>query len=465
MCASRPWTLAFAWLALIANADLRAAPAAPPRNIVLVVFDDLGLQAGCYGDAHVKTPHLDALAAEGTRFDRAFCTTASCSASRSVLLTGLYNHANGQYGLAHAEHNFHSLRAVRGLPVLLSAAGYRTCSIGKVHVQPEECYRFEDYLNDGTQGARNTVRMAELAAEFLARKDERPFFLYFCPTDPHRARVGFANEAQYPGVEPVTYDPAAIEVPPWLPDNDEVRREWAEYCQSISRADQGLGRLLQALRETGHDDDTLVIALSDNGPPFPGAKTTLYEPGVRLPLVVRSPDQSTRGQTCNALVTWADIAPSVLEFAGVEMHGALHGRSLLPLLDQTNPAGWDEAFLSHTFHEVTMYYPMRCLRTRRYKYILNLADGLEYPFASDLWESATWQGVLRRGDERYGRRTVAAFLHRPRHELYDLDSDPHETHNLADDPAHADVLHDLQVRLRRWQEQTADPWVVKYEHE
>jgi len=454
----------YACLAVAALAPATCA-AAEARNVVLVVFDDLGLQLGCYGNTEIRTPHLDAFAAEATRFDHAFCTTASCSASRSVILTGLHNHANGQYGLAHAEHNFHSLAGVRGLPVLLSEAGYRTCSIGKVHVLPQESYRFDEYLNDGTQGGRNAVRMAELAGEFFAREDDRPFFLYYCPFDPHRARQGFGNEAEYPGVTPVTYDPAALRPPPYLPDNDEARNELAEYYQSISRADQGFGRLLAALRASGHADDTLVVALSDNGPPFPGAKTTLYEPGVRLPLLVRSPAQSTHGQTCQALVTWADITPSVLDYAGVAPPRPLHGRSILPLLDQTAPEGWDEAYFSHSFHEVTMYYPMRCLRTRRYKYILNLAHPLEYPFASDLFESPTWQGVLRRGDERYGQRTVAAFLQRPRHELYDLESDPDEICNLADDPAHGEALQDLQALLRRWQERTADPWLVKYERE
>jgi N-sulfoglucosamine sulfohydrolase len=164
------------------------------------------------------------------------------------------------------------------------------------------------------------------------------------------------------------------------------------------------------------------------------------------------------------MVTWADVAPTMLEFAGVKPP-KLHGRSFLGILDEQDPEGWDTAFASHTFHEVTMYYPMRAIRTRKYKYILNLAHPLPFPFASDLYDSETWQAVLKRRDETYGGRALEDFLYRPQHELYDLEADPGEVRNLAADAQHAGVLKDLQQRLREWRQATADPWVIKYEHE
>jgi N-sulfoglucosamine sulfohydrolase len=435
-------------------------------NVVLMVVDDQGLDAGCYGHPVLRTPHLDALAAEGTRFTHAFCTTASCSPSRSVILTGLHNHANGQYGLQHAVHNFQTRTFVRGLPVLLREAGYRTASIGKLHVHPTEVYAFETTLPAGPQGPRNGVRMAEEARRFIEQPDDRPFFLYFCPTDPHRAARGFANDQTYDGMQPVAYRTEDAVVPPFLPDRPEVRAELAEYYQAVSRVDQGLGALVRVLRETGHWDDTLLIYMSDNGMPFPGAKTTLYEPGMRLPLIVRAPGQSRPGQTCDALVSFTDITPTILEYAAAEgPRYALQGRSLLPLLKGAEPAGWDEVYASHSFHEVTMYYPMRAVRTRTHKLIMNLAHPLPFPFASDLFESATWQGVLSRGDGRLGNRTVEAFVQRPRFELFDLENDPHELHNLALRPESAELLRTLQSKLRAWQEHTADPWLVKYQHE
>jgi N-sulfoglucosamine sulfohydrolase len=437
---------------------------AATKNILVFVVDDMGLTAGCYGDKNARTPNLDQLAAEGTRFTHAFCTTASCSSSRAVILTGRHNHATGQYGLAHANHNFKSKGDVVSLPALLAKAGYRTACIGKHHVEPRELFAFDEYPKP-QGGDRSPSGMAEAARAFIERDGERPFFLYVCTTDPHRAGRAFGNERNYPGAEPVKIDPAALEVPPFLPDRPEVRRDLSEYYQAVARADQTLGAVLGALRATARDRDTLVMFLSDNGIPFPGAKTTQYDSGTRLPLVVRLPQQRKPGVVSSAMVAWTDITPSLLEWAGVEAPKNLHGRSFLSILAEPSPDGWDEVYTSHTFHEVTMYYPMRSLRTRRYKYILNLAHPLEFPTAEDLFNSPTWQSTLAGRERIFGKRTLEAFLHRPRHELYDLVNDPHEAVNLAAQPESAGVLADMQKNVRDFQERTGDPWVIKYRHE
>jgi N-sulfoglucosamine sulfohydrolase len=464
-------------------------------NVVVIVADDLGFQLGCYGDQIAKTPNVDRLAAEGTRFTRAYCTTASCSASRSVILSGLYNHAIGHYGHAHGDGHFSTYESVKSLPNILGEAGYRTCLVGKYHVAPDYIYKFETQRQQGTQGHRNTVRMAENAKAWLAEKDDRPFFLYFCPTDPHRGGDAsrFANQVDqpdfYPGITPVVYQPGQIVVPPWLPDQPEVRRELCEYYRAIARMDVGIGTLIESLQELGHWDNTLILFLTDNGPPFPGAKTTCYEPGINLPLIVRDPQQTRRGITCSAMVNWADLTPTILDYCGVEPPLApplrpaentgqpatagkpqryeFHGRSFAGIIGQEQPGGWDTLEASHTFHEITMYYPMRVVREGNIKYIFNIAHGLEYPFASDLYASPTWQGVLKRNDPQayYGRRTVDAYLHRPKHELYDLKADPHETKNLADDPTMAATLKRLQEKMQAWQKTTRDPWQTKWTYE
>jgi N-sulfoglucosamine sulfohydrolase len=447
------------------------------QNVVLFVADDQGQVAGCYGNPVIKTPNLDALAADATRFQYAYATTASCSPSRSVILTGLFNHANGQYGLQHAVHHFQSFDDVRSLPVLLSAAGYRTARIGKFHVAPETVYRFDKALPGNP---RNPVAMANNCRELIESPSDRPFFLYFCTADPHRGG-GEANEIaerpdrfgnkprgqSYPRIEPVHYDPKDVIVPPFLPDTDACRAELAQYYESISRVDTGLGRLVEILKESGKYDDTLIIYISDNGMPFPGAKTTAYEPGLRLPCIVRNPRSEKRGIVNEAMVSWVDIAPTILDFAGIDPQGlAFHGRSFLPILEQKNPPGWDEVFASHTFHEVTMYYPMRVVRSGRYKLIWNIAHPLPFPFASDLWNSATWQAARRNGSSfRYGKRTIQAYEHRPRFELYDLEEDPDEVHNLATDQSQRDVLVDLQQKLAKFQQRTGDPWLLKWARE
>jgi len=446
-------------------------------NIVLFVSDDHGLEAiGCYGNPVVQTSNIDRLAAEGVRFTHAFCTTASCSASRSVILTGLHNHANGQYGHQHSYHHFVSFENIKSLPMLLSVAGYHTARIGKYHVAPEDVYKFEAVLGGNS---RNPVEMAQKCKDFIAAADSRPFFLYFCTDDPHRSngeppiKSGadkpnpFGNRAEgYPGVKEIKYDPKDVIVPPFLPDIPQCRAELAQYYQSVSRVDQGMGRLLDILKETGEYDNTLIIYISDNGIAFPGAKTTLYEPGMNLPCIVRSPWQKKRSVVCNAMITWTDLAPTILDFAGALSEKAdFHGRSFKSVLEQEHPSGWDEIYASHTFHEITMYYPMRVVRQRKFKLIWNIAHGLDYPFASDLWGSSTWQAIMRRGDKYYGKRAVEAYLHRPEFELYDLENDPHEVKNLADNLKYKNVLSELKDKLKAFQKRTNDPWIIKWQYE
>ena len=451
------WILVLTGLTCAATAH-GAAP--EKRNILLLVADDLGLDLGCYGNPKVKTPNLDALAKSGVRFTHAFASTASCSASRAVLYTGMYTHANGQFGHAHQPHNFHTHAAVRSLPRVLRDAGYHTGIIGKLHVQPASVYPFE--LEAG--GGRNGVEMAARAGQFFRESGDKPFLLVVGYTDPHRAAKGFGNEKPYKGVPEVKYDPKDVQVPYFLPDQPEVRREVADYYQAVSRLDYNVGQMLDTLRKSGMAENTLVFFLSDNGIPFPGAKTTQYDPGLHLPLLVSSPTQKQRGLINPAMVQWVDIMPTILDWAGVQPP-ALQGRSFLPILEAAKPSGWDVVYGSHVFHEITNYYPMRTIRTRTHKFILNLAAPLPFPFASDLHGSATWQGVLQRGDGQMGLRRVDNYLQRPREELYDLERDPQELKNLASEKAAAEVLADLRVRLRTWQKQTRDPWLVKYDYE
>ena len=491
---------------------------AAPRNVVLFIADDMGQDAGCYGNVDVKTPALDQLAREGTKFQFAFCTTASCSASRSVIMTGLQNHATGHYGHAHAAHHFSSFSSVRSLPVLLGEHGYRTGRIGKYHLAPEAVYQFQNHL---PADPWNPVNMANQAKAFIADKSQ-PFFLYFCPLTSHRSGGTleghplkpnpFGNHVQYPEIEDVRYFEPNLTVPPHLPDLPETRAELAQYYQAISRTDAGLARLIEVLKETGQYENTLIIFGADNGMAWPAAKTTLYEPGLRLPLIVRSPDQKKRGVTSEALVSWVDLTPTILDFAqvppvmappfragdpesgappataakgdapkgagkkGGKQQGGkkqpdglvkyeFHGRSFLPVMEGNQPAGWDVVFASHQFHEITNYYPMRMVRTDRYKLILNLAHQLPYPFASDLFASATWQATLKSERSHYGKRKINEYIFRPRYELYDLQKDPHEIANLAEDPGYKTVLSDLMGRLKEYQKNTRDPWFSKYTYE
>jgi len=446
------------WLLLL----ISSAAIAQTRNVVLIIADDQGLDLNVYGDRVPRTPNLSSLAARGTAFTEAFATVSSCSPSRSVIYTGLYSHSNGMYGLAHDVHNQHLLPSVRTLPQLLKAAGYRTGLVGKKHILPENALPFDQELAPERPGNRDVAFMAGEARKFVASSAGRPFLLVVGFSDPHRAEQNFGNTRAWPGIKREVYDPAEVIVPGHLPDLPEVRRDLADYYESISRLDSGVGLLMDALRETGHSFDTLWIYLSDNGRAFPGAKTTLYDEGIHLPLIIWSPKQKKQGVRNEAMVSWVDILPTILDWTGVsapQSSQPLPGRSILPILEFAGSPEWGRVFASHGFHEIQQYYPMRALRTREYKYIVNLASPLEFPIAGDIASSPTWRAIAARPAVGLGARTVQAFLHRPPEELYDLRKDPAEVHNLAADPAHRAVLERMRAEMKKFRTDTHDPWL------
>ena len=430
-------------------------------NILLLIADDLGRMAGCYGEPAIRTPNIDALAARGTRFDMAFTSTASCSASRSVIYTGLHTHETGQYGLHHDHHHFMTFAEVDTAPALLNAAGYHTGIIGKVHVGPPGVYPWQHREESTT---RDVAWVADRSgAYFEARKaDARPFFLTVGFIDPHRdeSRGGFGNREF--GAEDPQVAPADVHVPPFLPDLPEVRDELASYYRSVHRLDRGVGLVLNALDRAGLADDTLVVFLSDNGAPFLNSKTTLFDAGVHLPLIVHRPGQRAGVANPN-LVSFVDLLPTFLDLAGSSAApGKRKGRSLLPILEEDAMLpGWDMVFGSHTFHEITNYWPTRFLRTPRYKYHRNVAWQLDFPFSGDLYGSLSWQGIRRRDPVMIGQRPLADYIRRPPEELYDLDTDPSEVVNLADRPEHAMRLSALRARMEAWQTETRDPWLYR----
>ena len=492
---------------------LHAPLSAAERNIIFFITDDESPTLGCYGDRTAVTPHIDTLAAEGTLFCNAFATTASCSASRSVVMSGLHNHKNGQYGHQHSYHKFSSFYNVvsLSLPRVLQNAGYRTAQIGKYHVAPEEVYRFETYLKGDE---RNAVQMAKNCRGFLTdTSDPRPFFLYFATSDPHRGGGTdknsqlelkpdlFGNKPSrgaHAGVKEVFFDPARVPIPPFLSDTPETREELAQYYQSCARIDQGLGRLIEILKQANLYNKTMIVFTSDHGIAFSGGKTTVYEGGLHVPFVVRNPYERNRGVVSGALISHIDITPSLLDFTGgldattngpkdwinPDAHWrkrgenlkenrdggydfrSYHGKSWVSILGKSEAEHWDTIFASHTFHEIQMYYPMRVVRDKKYKLIWNIAHELPYPFASDLWRASSWQAQFRKGmDAPYGARTVGEYIYRPEFELFDIQNDPDETLNLASDRCYHDVLVAYQEKLKDFQERMNDPWILKWEYE
>jgi len=475
--------------------DNMKGPVSEGPNIVLIVSDDHGTgDLGCYGNRAVKTPNLDYLASEGIRFNRAYCTSASCSASRSVIMTGLYNHATGHFGHAHHFHHFSTYDHVYSLPVLLEElGGYHTGRIGKYHLAPEKVYRFQEVMQ---ANQRNPVAMADSCVGFIQENKDHPFFLYFCTSDPHRSAAisdaplapdAFGNkEGGHEGVQETYFTTEDVIVPPYLPVSKACREELAQYYQSVARVDYGLGRLFDHLKDAGVWDNTIVIYISDNGIAFHGAKTTIYQPGINLPCLIKNAGGANKGTVSDAMINWADLTPTILDVAGVlpqaketlraryepvkdvihsTVNESFHGRSIVPVLENPGVEGWDETFASHTFHEITMYYPMRTVIEEKYKLIWNMAWQLPYPSATDLWASSTFQVALKSQSGMYAGRSIKDYMQRTQFELYDLENDPWETRNLANNPAFAPEVKRLKKKLRAFQERTKDPWIMKWDYE
>ncbi|KAL0937209.1 sulfatase [Colletotrichum truncatum] len=439
-----------------------------PNNVLLLVADDLGKQLGCYGNSYIKTPNIDRLAAQGTRFDKAFASTASCSGSRSTLYTGFHTHQNGQYGLNSGKHHFMTFDHIETGPALLAKSGVRTGIIGKIHVGPDAVYPWEWRAESLT---RDVWWSSRRAAEFFqaSKEDKRPFMLTVGYHDPHRDRTrgGFGNdELVDERIKSVKYQPENMVVPSFLSDTPGVRQELANYAEAISRLDQGIGMILDELDASGFADNTMVIFISDNGPPFLNSKTTLYDAGICLPLIVRRP--GSKPSVNVNLVSYVDVLPTILDWIlgpnSLALKKDLSGRSFEKLIGEHQELPeWDHVFGSHTFHESTNYWPTRYIRTRRYKYHRNIAWRLDFPFANDIYGSLTWEDIRNAEDnpKMIGQRQLKDYFFRPAEELYDLLDDANEVRNLAKDPQHQTIIEGLRQRLEDWQRRTNDPWLYR----
>lgn len=446
---------------------------APKRNVLLMIADDLGReQIGTYGCKALQTPSLDSLAASGSRFDMAFASTASCSGSRTTIYTGLHTHENGSYGLVLERNGFQTWKHVETAPQVFNDIGYKTGILGKIHVAPEERYPWQTRKESDS---RNTAMIADQAEEFFAeaKKEDRSFYLTIGYVDPHRvlaSRGGFGNEdGNYDArLKDRIFSPDEVEVPHFMQDLPAVRQELAEYYRSIHRMDQGIGLVLDALERQGLADETLVLFLSDNGPPFVNSKTTLYDAGVRLPFIIRVPGKDT-GIINKNMVSYIDVLPTFLDWAGHGNQqppegcvGPRRGRSIIPIVDSaTNQDGWDHVFGSHTFHEITNYWPTRYMRNRRYKYHRNVCWKLDFPFAMDLYASLSFEAMRNTSPPMIGKRPLKSYICRPPEELYDLEADPEEVHNLAGSPEHEAVLKQMREAVEKWQMETKDLWLWK----
>lgn len=445
-----------------------ARPAGPgqPPNILLIVSEDNGPELGSYGDPYARTPHLDRLAAAGVRFENAFVPYSVCSPSRAALLTGLHPTQNGQIGLA--THKFAMYRKdTPNIATLLESAGYQTGLIGKLHVNPESAFPFDfRAIPRPNFNRKDTVRdYAEAASRFFGKAGDRPFFLSVNYPDAH---LPFLRQANGRPEQPLSAND--VKPMPWVGvDSARIREQVANYYNCLERLDEGVGLLLSELDKAGLSENTIVFYFSDHGAQFPRGKGTVYEGGLRVPLIIRWPGQAKAGTVRAELVSTIDILPTVLKAVGVTPPAPLPGWALQPLLTGESPSAWRRYIFGFT----TGAFPRACfvqhsIRDERYKLVSNPRPRTENLDAGTYLaedhpnfvvsgatedEQSTSSALVKKALERWSRP--------PRYELYDLENDPEEWTNLADDPEHAEERLRLVEELKAWQREIRDPFLVQ----
>ena len=403
-------------------------------NIVVLIADDAGWSDfGVYGNDAIQTPNIDRLAASGLKVEHAFLTIAQCSPSRISILTGKYPHATGAEDLHMPLPEGEML-----MPSYLQRQGYFTGDMRKQHYGPHGARQFNWY-DDET---------ATAFPRFLDAAAGRPFFLWVGFRDPHRAYQEGAFDPPH--------DPARVMVPPFLADTPETRADLALYYDEIARMDANIGRFIDELERRGLRENTLVIFLSDNGMPFPRAKGTAYDAGIRTPLIFSWPAQITAGTTYEGLVSVIDLAPTLLDLAGVETPPAMHGQSLRAMLTDTRTPGRTHVFSERNWHNCDEH--IRSVRTARYKLIRNAYTHLPLCTPADASRSPSWFSLIRLKKEGALTPRQARLFEapRPRIELYDLERDPGEFNNVADEPAYQDTVRELVRVLDQWIDETGD---------
>jgi len=444
-------------------------------NFLIITADDMNWDTpGCYGGAAPDiTPNIDRLAAEGMRFMHAHVTIAVCTPSRSVWLTGLYPHRCGVEGFQRIK------PGVPTLPAVLGEAGYFCATIGKPLGQ-QETFQWSleyEYKRRGFQHVvgRRPAAFEAFAEEVFKRAAERgqPFFLMANSHDPHRPFHG-SDEARrrfgHPGYEVPDpsrlYVPGEVTIPSFLPDLPDIRREVAWYCNSVRRCDDTVGALLRALRRAGHEDDTVVMFLSDNGMSFPMAKTNCYLNSTRTPWIVRWPGVTTPGSVDKThFVSGIDLMPTVLELAGVAPPREMDGVSFVPLLRGRSQPGRDKVFTQFYHIHGRHPYPMFCVQDKRFGYIFNPWSNGKRVYTAEPLDGLTFAAMKKaaRGDTEIAAR-VKMIEYRTVEEFYDLGRDPGAWHNLIGDPRYTERIDAFRNVLLRWMRKTGAPGIEAFEH-
>ena len=409
-------------------------------NILWVSFEDTNPFYGCYGDTVARTPTVDRLAAEGTRYPLAFATAGVCAPTRSSVITGMYPIAIGTHHMRTSHQNEH----IPELPTPYSALLPPHVKCFTEYFRQQGWYCSNNWKTDYQfSPPRSAWDDCSDTAHWRNRPDpEQPFFAVFNPHDSHESGM-------WPGmVEEITFDPDAVTVPPTFPDTPKVRTALAQMYTQIERVDAYFAQLLAELEEDGLADNTIVVHWSDHGP-LPRGKRWPYDSGIHVPLIVRWPGHVEAGRVSDRLVSTMDLGPTMLSVCGLTIPQHMHGRAFL------GPAATDPRQYVHAARDRhdSAYDRVRAVRDHRWKYLRHYYPHQPYvswiPFRN---AHPIMQEMMRLHVAGELPPSAAGFFadHRPAEELYDCEADPHEINNLADDPAHHETLLRLRAECDRW---------------
>jgi len=407
-------------------------------NVVLIIGDDISQDDfGCYGNPNIKTPNVDKLAAEGLRFTNAYLTISSCSPTRCSLITGRYPHNTGA-----PELHMPLPEGQIMFPELLKNAGYYTAAAGKWHLGGYARNAFDKIYGGGAGGEEKWID------SLRDRPKDKPFFMWLAAYDAHR---GWDDKIQLK-----RHAPEDVVIPPYMVDMPEVRNDLVRYYDEVQRLDRCTGEVVAELKKQGVLENTIIIFMADNGRPFWRAKTRVYDSGIKTPFVVHWPaGMKQKAQICDSLVSVIDIAPTILEIAGLKLPKTFQGTGFTSLLADPQVSTRKYVFAEHNWH--TQIAHERMVRQGDYVYIRNAHPELP---AKIVLRSACPNIALLREMAKDGKLTDAQMdpllAPRPAEELFNVAKDYHQINNLAADPKYKKILHDLRNVMDQWQKQTGD---------
>ena len=400
---------------------------------------------GCYGNADVKTPHIDRLAKQGVRFTRCYNAAPTCSPLRQSLFTGMYPVRNG----AHPNHS-RVYDGVKSLPHYLWPLGYRVAIVGKRHEAPASAFPFEMLgggHGDGGKTADGTDLPLDKAHEFISRDDQQPWCLVVTSNQPHTPwNRGDSSK----------YDPGNLRVPPYLVDTPVLREALSRYYAEITYMDGQVGTMLRHLKSQGVEQNTVVLWLSEQGSQLPFGKWTCYDTGVHAAAVLRWPGMVQPGTDSNALVSYVDVVPTFIELAGGTSRN-LDGKSFASLLRGETNHHHSVVFSVNTTRGIyhgSEAFGIRSATDGRWLYIRNLHSENEFQNMVTYRDTvfASWRMV----DSDFARQRVNSYVRRSPEELYDLAKDPWCVTNLAGKLVHREELTGLSAQMDVWMKQQGD---------